>query len=173
MRDDSTKLPAWEQANEVVTLRIWHCKYKSLQAIAELENLQELVIAGYPDQTLEPVAGLRSLRYLSILDIRNVTSLEALSSLQQLESLSLATPPSWDSAGKRTIVDTLEPVSRLKALKHLELFGVCPPDRKLNELLACEQLSSARFSGYPKKEVEDYYAKSGVENAYLPNNSFE
>lgn len=170
MRDTATVFPKIERQAEIRTLRIWHCKYKSLQAVAEFQNLEELVIASFPDQSLEIFAPLRKLRYLSILHMPEVSNLDALSGLAGIETLSLSTSPAWDSAGKRTIVDSLKPVASLAALKHLELFGVCSTDRSLAVLEQCKNLQSARFSQYPKDEVERFYRATGVVNQFNPNN---
>ena len=172
MRDAATVFPKLERVAELRSLRIWHCKYKSLQPLAEFQNLEELVIGSFPDKSFEFLAPLRKLRYLSILHMPKVHELEALSGLINVESLSLATSPAWDSAEKCVIVESLEPVTRMAALKHLELFGVRPNDKSLAILEQCKSLQSARFSQYPKNEVERYYAASGVINKFNPEPSF-
>lgn len=172
MRDSASALPKLEHPAEIRTLRIWHCKYKSLQAVTELQNLEELVIASFPDKSLEILAPLRKLRYLSILHMPKVSELEALPSLTNIESLSLSTSPSWDSAGKCAIVDSLKPLARIVTLKHLELFGVLSVNRSLAALEQCKNLQSARFSQYPKDETERFYRATGVANQFNPEPSF-
>lgn len=172
MRDLASAFPKLEHQVEIRTLRIWHCKYKSLQAVTELQNLEELVIASFPDKSLEILAPLRNLRYLSILHMPKVSELEALSGFTNIESLSLSTSPSWDSAGKCTIVDSLKPLASIVALKHLELFGVRPVDGSLAVLEQCKNLQSARFSQYPKDETERFYRATGVANQFNPKPSF-
>ena len=172
MRDTATVFPEREHKDEIRSLRIWHCKYKSLQAVAGFQNLEELEIASFPDKSLEILAPLQKLRYLSILHMPKVSDLEALSMLINIESLSLSTSPAWDSAGKCTIVDSLKPVVSMSALKHLELFGVCSADRSLAVLEQCKSLQSARFSQYPKDEVARFYRVTGVANQFNPKPSF-
>ena len=173
MRDSSTEFPKIEHQAEIRTLRVWHCKYKSLAPLTELCNLEELVIGSFPDESLETVASLRKLRYLSIVHMPKVTNLEPLSKLGDVESLSLSTSPSWDSAGKRTIVNSIEPLAKMKSLRHLELLGVCPANRSLAVLGQCKNLQSARFSQYPVDEVERFYRLTGVANQFNPEPSFE
>lgn len=172
IREKATAFPQLESKAEIRTLRIWHCKYKSLQALAEFGNLEELVIASFPDKSLEIIASLRKLRYLSILHMPKVSELEVLSRLPNIESLSLSTSPAWDSAGKCTIVDSLEPIAGLAALKNLELLGVCPVSKSLAALEQCKNLQSARFSQYPKEELERFYSATGVANLFNPEPSF-
>jgi hypothetical protein len=172
MRDTATVFPSVDRPCEIRTLRVWHCKYKSLQALAGLENLEEVVIATFPDKSLDMLALLNKLRYLSILHMPKVSELEVLAGLESVESLSLSTSPSWDAARKCTIVSSLEPVARMKSLKHLELFGVCPPDKSLAVLENCSTLQSARFSQYSKNEIERFYQATGVVNQFNPKPSF-
>ena len=171
LRDRSAKFPPIEQREQVQCLRIWHCKYKTLQPIAELQNLEELVIATFPDQTFQILASLRKLRYLRVLHMPKITSLQGLAELTGLESLALETSPSWD--GKRwTTVDSLEPIAAIPNLKHLQLFGVCPPDRSLIALEKLKSLQSARFSQYPQAEIDRFYHATGAANEYMPKSSF-
>jgi hypothetical protein len=172
IRDSASAFPTLEQRAEIRTLRVWNCKYKSLQALAELQNLEELEIASFPDKSLEILAPLRKLRYLRILHLPKVSELEALSGLTNIDSLSLSTSPSWDSAGKCTIVDSLKPLEKIVTLKHLELFGVRPEDRSLAVLEQCKSLYSARFSQYAKDEAERFYRATGVANQFNPKPSF-
>ncbi len=172
MRDPVTAFPKLEGKNTIRTLRIWHCKYKSLKAVAELQDLEELAIASFPDKSLEILQPLRKLRFLSIIHLPKVSELAPLSGFAEIESLSLATSPAWDSAGKCTIVESLEPIARMESLKHLELFGVCPADKSLAVLEQCKKLHTARFSQYPKDEVERFYRAAGVINQFNPKLSF-
>lgn len=172
MRDVATTFPELERKSEVRSLRVWHCKYKSLKAIEDFINLEELVIASVPDKSLSFLLPLQKLRYISILHMPKVTSITELSNLRGVESLSLATSPAWDAAKKCTIVDSLSPISKIDALKHVELLGVCPPDKVLAALQQCRDLQSARFSQYPKDEVERFYRDTRVDNLFNPKPLF-
>lgn len=172
MRDMATAFPQLASSESLRHLRVWHCKYKNFAPLALCVNLEELVIGSYPEGSLEILRPLADLKFLSILHMPNVTSLSPLGSLSKLESLSLATTPSWDGAGKRSIVESLEPIANLQNLKHLELFGVCPADRNLDVLKRCRGLISVRFSKYPTDEVERFYSDTGLANDYNPPSSF-
>jgi hypothetical protein len=173
MRDTATAFPEVNYQAEIKTLRVWHCKYKSLQALAGFINLEELVIATFPDKSLDMLISLGNLRYLSIIHMPKVTKLDALSELKNVESLSLATSPAWDASGKCTIISSLEPLTIMKSLKHLELLGVCPADKSLAILEQCKNLQSARFSQYPKNEIERFYLATNVSNQFNPKPSFQ
>lgn len=172
MRAKEREFPMPKNINEITSLRIWYCKFSTLQTLERFLNLRELVVAGLPDDSLDMLKPLHSLRYLRVLHLPNVREISALSSLVRLESLSLATSPAWDGAGKVTTVTSLRPIAESKTLKHLELFGVCPENKKLQDLIMCKNLQSARFSQYPEDEVADFYRKAGVENRYNPEPEF-
>ena len=147
---------------------IWHCKFKSLSPLSELRNLQSLVIATFPDASLDLLSGLCSLRYLKIVHIPKVTNLSALENMGSLEYLSLSTLPSWDASGKTTVIDSLLPISKLKNLKGIELFGVCTSDKGLSDLEQCSNLQTAKFSKYPKYHVDGFINKMGVSEEFIP-----
>jgi len=172
IRDRATTFPEVKNKEKLSRMRVWHCKYKTLQPIAEFHNLEELVVATFPDKTLRPIVSLRKLRYLRIVHMPKIASLHELSELEGLESLALETSPSWDASRRCTIVESLEPIAAITGLKHLELFGVCPPDKSLAALEKLKTLQSARFSQYPQTEVERFYRNTGVINEYIPRSSF-
>lgn len=49
MRDPSRTFPTVAEPESVLSAKVWHCKYKSLFPMAQLRNLEELVIAGFPE----------------------------------------------------------------------------------------------------------------------------
>ncbi|MFZ6719412.1 hypothetical protein [Undibacterium sp. Ji49W] len=167
LRDTAKTFPKIENKLEILGLKIWHCKYETLQPLAEFQSLEKLVIASFPDDSLDIVVSLPKLRYLRILHMPKISKLDALSSTQFIEVLSLSTSPSWDSSGKCTIVESLKPIALMPSLKYLELFGVCPVDRSLAELDGCRNLQTARFSRYANDEIERFYRLTGVENQYV------
>lgn len=173
MRDAAIAFPVLEFPNNVKSLRVWHCKYKGIKPVASLQNIEELVIASFPEDSFDFLGALVKLRYLSVLHMPKVKEISALGYMKNLEVLSLATSPAWDAAGKLTVVDSLGPISKLSALRHLELFGVCPVGSSLADLERCKSLRTARFSKYPKDEVERFYRVSNVANEFNPKPSFE
>jgi hypothetical protein len=158
MRDPSRDFPEIQVPAAVETLRVWHCKYRTLADLAKLTNLRGLEVATYPDETLDPVAELTKLRYLRILHLPKVTTVSPLGRLSSLVTLRLDTLPSWDASRKRTVVESLAPIGLLKNLKHIELFGVVPADRSLRPLEECTALETARFHLIPKAEIKRFYA---------------
>jgi hypothetical protein len=91
-----------------------------------------------------------------------------LARLTQLTSLSLSTLPGWDASGKTTTIRSLEPLAALPALAHLELFGVCPPDKSLGPLEKCQHLRTARFSQYPAADMARFFHQTTVANQFNP-----
>jgi hypothetical protein len=166
MRERTTTMPTLDE--QIVGLRVWHCKFATLGPIARLRRLRSLVIASFPDSSLEMLSELRELRYVSVLHLPKVKSLGPLQRLHKLESLSLATLPSWDASRKTTRVETLAPLGELTSLRHVSLFGVVSEDETLRPLEKCTHLSSARFSRWPKAEVERFYSTTGVSDAHVP-----
>lgn len=149
-------------------MRVWHCKYGSLRELSSFPNLSTLVIATFPDADLEVLGTLSRLRDLSILHLPNITSLDPIRTLRDLEVLRLHTLPSWDSSGKKTVVESLAPVASLPRLRHLELFGVVPRDGSLRELEGHPSLQTARFHKYAKKEKERFYEVTGLDDSFAP-----
>jgi len=168
LRDTAKAFPSVDDPKKIRSLRVWHCKYKSLDAIGEMRNLEELVVAGFPDESLGVLEGLLHLRYVSILHLPKVSDLTPFRGLDLLESLSLATSANWDAPGKKTVVKSLAPLAAMKSLKYLELFGVCPEERSLAALEACKVLVSGRFSQYPAKEIARFYSVMKIADAFNP-----
>jgi len=166
--DKANSMPAVSDPNAVKSLRIWNCKFRTLEPLSVFLHLRTLQILTFPDDSLTVLAQLSSLRYLRIVHLPKVTDLTPLIHLHELESLSLETLPSWDASSKVTVVNSLDPLAQLPRLKHLSLFGVVPPDRTLAAIERCENLVSGRFSKYPKKEVDRFYNATGLSNAHIP-----
>jgi hypothetical protein len=174
IRDKSKKFPVIKDVEQVTSLRVWHCKYASLSPVANFRNLETLVIATFPDKSLDILSGLHKLRYLSILHLPHVTTLKPLQDLSRLETLSLATSPGWDSSGKTQTVDSFKPIASLPALKHLELIGILPADRSLAPLDDCRALVSARIAKkFPAGEEERFRSATGAKDANNPPAPFE
>jgi hypothetical protein len=127
-----------------------------------------LIIATYPDDSLEALSQLKDLKHLRIVHLPKVGDLAPLAHLTSLTTLCLATLPSWDSSGKRTVVASLEPLTKLERLRHIELFSVVPPDKSLEPLERLASLQTARLQGFPKAEIRRFFAATGVENAFAP-----
>lgn len=172
MRDRSKIFPEVAGKEAVRTARIWHCGYVTLKPVAQLRNLEVLVVATFPDSSLDFLAELKNLRYLFIAHLPKVTCLDPLAKLEKVEALSLETSPSWDASGKCTIVESLAPIAKMPALKYLNLFGVRPANNSLADLEKCPNLQAARFSQYPDAEIKRFFEKTGVANQYVPEPRF-
>ena len=85
----------------------------------------------------------------------------------------METLPSWDSGHKVTEVTSLSPLAQLASLRHLSLFGVVPKDRSLVDVERCKSLRSARFSQYPRAEIDRFYAATRLSNAQSPEPVFD
>jgi hypothetical protein len=168
---DVKAFPAVEDPAAVRSVKLWDCKF-SASPVREFENLEGLEVFSLRDASLGFLADLEALRYLSIIHMPKVADLEPLRQLRVLEVLRLHTLPSWDSSGKRTVVASIEPVAALSSLRHLELFSVVPPDRSLAPLERCTTLVTARFHGFPKREVARFEAAAGLPNHFAPTPSW-
>lgn len=168
MRDKSKEMPIFENPLEIKSMTIWHCNYLSFSQISKCTYLEQLNIANLLESDFCFLSKCSSLKFLSITHLPNITSFDALSGLLELETLSLSTLPSWDSSGKKTIVDSLLPLAKLPNLKHIELFGVIPEIVSLETLSIFSGLSSARFSKYPKKITNAFYKQTGISDDWAP-----
>jgi hypothetical protein len=171
MRDPAKVFPTQEAPLAVESMSVWHCKYKTLEPIADFKNLVALKVASFPDDSFEVLSKLSNLEWLSVLHLPKVRDLEAIGRLKNLRYLELQTLPSWDASRKRTVVESLAPLSRLSKLAHLSLIGVVPPDASLAAIERCSSLESARFQGYPSKEVERFFVASGVQDEHMPGDA--
>jgi hypothetical protein len=171
MRDSSKSLSMSAIPTKIRSARIWHCKYRSLDALAELKKLETLVVASFPDASLDVLGELTALRYLSVLHLPKITDLSPLRTLEHLEVLSLQTLPSWDGK-KRTVVDSLEPLVALPALRRLALIGVVPKDESLAPLTRCKHLVSARIHGFPAAETRTFFARQTCVDEHPPEPTF-
>jgi hypothetical protein len=173
MRDERHEFPSVDQRQAVVSARVWHCKYRTLAPLVTLPGLETLVIATYPDESLDPFGQLRRLRYLSVLHFPNVTDVGPLQELHSLEVLRLSTLPSWDASRKRTNVRSLAPVARLPRLRHLELLGVVPDDGSPMSLAKHSGLLTVRLHGYDKSDVAAFFERSSAADAHAPEPGLE
>jgi len=171
MREKASVFPLVETPLAVRSACIWHCNYKSLASLSAFSNLQTLVVANWLDTSFDALEGLDYLRYLSVLHFPHASDLSPLGGLHRLEVLRLSSLPSWDASGKVLNVLSLAPIALLPNLQHLELFGVCPPDRLLP--FESRSLKSARFSKYPQTEVARFYERTGTANAYAPEPAYD
>lgn len=124
-----------------------------LHALAGLKALKLFSIEG---TTLDGLDGLRALRFLQIDHAPKLGSLGPLGCLSQLEWLSLMTPPGWDAARKTIKVESLAPLSTLRALRYLRLMGVEPQTGGLGPLAALTQLEELAFSHVFTLAMADY-----------------
>lgn len=168
VRDPSLELHLPDGAEQIEAARIHHCRYQSLGPLTKLSGLRTLVVATWPDDSLELLRSLPRLEYLYALHMPRVHDLSPLRTLAALRVARLATLPSWDSSGKVQVVESLEPLASLPALQHLELFGVRPESKSLAELEHSTSLLTARVSKYSKAEVARYRTATGVGDAYAP-----
>lgn len=168
MRDRASVMPRDPFAANVTALRVWQCSYDSLVPVEQYPNLRTLVVASYPDADLSPLGHLEGLEYLRLMHLPRVHDLAPLASLRQLVTVRLETLPSWDSSGKVTVVDSLRPLALLPNLAHLELFGVRPPTKSLQDLEEAPALASLRVSKYPKAEIARFREVTGLSNAFAP-----
>ncbi len=57
-------------------------------------------------------------------------------------------------------------LTTLEALRHIELFSVVPPDRSVEPLERFPSLETARVQGFPKAEINRFFAATNVANAF-------
>ena len=172
IRDLAGTFPTVAEPESVLSAKVWYCKYKSLLPLSQMRNLEELVIAGFPDDSFEFLGRLEKLRVLHILHMPKIGNIAPLAKLMQLKSVSLATLPSWDASKKITTIQSLEPLAAIPELAYLELFGVCPPDKSLVPLERCRYLQTARISNYPMVEIDRFFSETKIINKFNPEPSF-
>lgn len=168
MRDKAKVFPEVIEPRSVETLRVWHCNYRTLEPLSDLANLRGLVVATYPDSTLDVLSGLNELEYLFVLHMPRIDTIAPIAELNRLKVLRLHTLPSWDASGRTAQIESLDGLAELTQLRHLELFGVRPLDGALSALESCPSLESVRVSKYPKAEVERFRKATGLSDSFAP-----
>lgn len=168
IRDKSKVMPQIDSPLEAKSIRIWHCKYESLEQINKCKNIEVLIIASLPAENFEFLKNLKKLKHLSVIHLPKINDLSPLESLTSLETVSLSTLPSWDSSGKVSVVSTLAPLASLPKLKHLELFGVRPENKSPLELTSSKSLVSIRLSKFAKTLEKELYESTGITNDWAP-----
>lgn len=160
--DKAKEFPVVEDPCSYEWARIWNCNYSTLDRLRDFTSLKKLEILSYPDENLDFLSDLNALEHLQIVHLPNVTKLDPLQHLYKLSYLELSTLPSWDSSGKKTVVESIYPISQLSSLQVLHLFGVINPDRSLEQLFVMKQLKKARFNKWPKSEINKFYKATGI-----------
>lgn len=172
MRDPARKFPPVADPESVRSAKIWHCNYESLLPLGALRNLEELVIATFPEDSFEFLGKFSALRFLHVLHMPKIFDISPLSELKQLKVLSLSTLPSWDASRRTTIIQSLDTLASIPHLTHLELLGICPPDKSLKPLEKCKYLQTARVSQYPRTEIRRFFAAAKITDKFNPSPSF-
>jgi hypothetical protein len=137
--------------------------------LAELRDLEEFVIGAFPDESFEFLGKLEKLRFLRVVHMPGISDLGPLARLTRLTSLSLSTLPSWDASRRTTTIRSLDPLTPIPGLAHLELLGICPPDKLLGPLEKCKRLQTARVSPYPQAEIDRFFGQTRVANQFNPD----
>ena len=123
-------------------------------------NLVSLEVVDWLAPDFSALRPLVRLEQLHVRHMPRITDLEALSSLTSLRRLILETLPSWDGS-KVTQVDSLAPLRELP-LEEVNMFGVRPASKSVEDLLAIPTLRKARLSKFAIKEIRKI-------NAMIPN----
>lgn len=144
--DKARDFPCIEDPARVTHATIWHCNYRTMADLAKLTNLRSLRVATFPDTSFNALSSLSKLRRLEVWHLPRVSELDALSNCSALRELTLATLPSWDSSGKMTTLNTLEPLSNLPELRKLVLRGIRVAHGGLRPLHVVARLKSLEIA---------------------------
>jgi hypothetical protein len=151
MLDPRSELPI-HYSGVAKSLKIWHCKFESLDALPAFSKLRSLVIAGFPLESFSILGKLPHLRELHVVHFPRISDIEPLGSLRNLEILSLSTLPDWHALHERQRVASLAPLGKLHKLRVIDLLGVVPDAGGLLPLSACRHLTQVQLLGYSAKD---------------------
>ena len=144
--------PDLEQPLSITHARVFACRFERWDAIGTFANLVSLEVFDWLASDLDALRPLLRLEQLRIQHLPRVTNIDALGSLISLRRLILETRPSWDGS-KVTQIDTLQPLRGL-ALEEVNLFGVRPASKSVDDLMAIPTLKKARLSKFAAKEIK-------------------
>lgn len=150
--DRSEHFPTLPDASTITHARVLACRYEVWDAIGGLTSLTSLEVVDWHGPDLEALRPLDRLEQLRIQHMPKVTSLAGLEGLTSLRRLVLETLPSWDGS-KVTEVESLAPLRELP-IEELNMFGVRPASRSVEELLEIPTLRKARLSTFAAREIK-------------------
>lgn len=159
--DRSVAFPDLDDPLTITHARVLACKYEDWNGIGRLTNLISLEVSDWLGSDFSPLQSLTSLEQLKITHLPRISSLAPLAGLVSLKRLILETIPSWDSSGKVTEIETLAPLRDLP-LEEVNLFGVRPQSKAVDDLLDIKTLRRVRLSKFAAKEIKRI-------NALVPN----
>lgn len=137
------------------SMRIHMCKIKDWTPLSRLSQLERLAIVDFSHGRLETLASLARLKQLKLMHFPKVHDLTPLQSLARLEELAIESLPSWFFNGKFMQWESVEPLSKLKRLRRLQLGktriehgGLYPIAKlqRLEELFCCNDFSIEEFA---------------------------
>jgi hypothetical protein len=129
--------PQIDEPLKYTEVRIWNCKFTTLDPLKQFQNLERLEIFVFPDETLEILGNLIQLQSLKVTHFPRVNDLTPLSHLPVLEELELSPSP---GSYKKQHVKTLAPLKKLTHLKKISLRGIMVDDGSLEPLGSCPSL---------------------------------
>lgn len=127
------------QLNQLHTLCLEHHS-GTLEDVGRLTKLRALSLSVFKGE-LKGIEALANVEYLSIFHAPKLPTLAPLAALKRLSWLSISTPPSWDTSRKTIKVESFAPLSKLTALRYLDLKGIEP---KKGSLAPLENLTALR-----------------------------
>jgi hypothetical protein len=138
LREKARDFPKIENPLDFTEIKIWHCRYHSLNQLSDFKNVESIEVATYPDASLEFIGELSQVKSLKIIHLPRIHDISPLSKLKSLERLYLAVLPSWD---KLQHIASLNPLRGLMNLRSLSLHGIGVDDGCLKPLLSCPVLN--------------------------------
>lgn len=158
--DRTLDFPEFDNPLSITHARVLACKFERWAAIGRLTNLVSLEVVNWYGPDFEALRPLTQLVQLRVQHMPKVRRLDGLADLKSLRRLILETLPSWDGS-KVTQVESLEPLRGLP-LEEVNMFGVRPVSKSVDDLLAIPTLRKARLSKFAAKEIKRI-------NAAIPN----
>jgi hypothetical protein len=154
IRGDSARaFPEIDDPLSITHAGVFGCRYQDWDALSRLTNLVSLNIANFEGEDFEALRPLRKIEQLRVFHLPKVTNIDPLAELVSLRRLIFETIPGWDASGKVTQLDSLEPLRGLP-LEEVQMFGVRPASKAVDDLLAISTLRQARLSKFAAKEIK-------------------
>jgi hypothetical protein len=159
--DRDLDFPELDDPLSITHARVLACKFERWTAIGRLTNLVSLEVVDWHGTDFEALRPLSQLVQLRVQHMPKVTRLDGLEDLKSLRRLILETLPSWDGS-RVTQVESLEPL-RMLPLEEVNMFGVRPVSKSVDDLLAIPTLRKARLSKFAAKEIKRINATTSNE----------
>lgn len=120
----------------------------------------------YDPESIDGLADCPEIERLTLQHFPKIFSLDPIAKLPNLRTLFLTTQPGWDGTNRCLEVETFLPLTRLKAIEHIEILGVVPRRDGVTPFSLIPKLKTLILANTTFYQLEDFaYLSKHLANA--------